>query len=188
MPEMQEENLPIALSNTGPLISIFQSDSLDILTALFGRIHISKACGAELSRHGWGDAVVQASSVLVSHELSDSEAMQARELARRIAVHPASKDPEPDNHLGEAEVMVLTQRPEFSGSVLLLDELAARAVATEIGLRISGFAGVLLLAVDESLLTADEVKARLEDCRQQGTHYSPAFIERIYQAAKEGEK
>jgi predicted nucleic acid-binding protein len=80
--------------------------------------------------------------------------------------------------------MVLAQRPEFADSVLLLDELAARAVAQELNLQMSGFAGVLLLAVDEALISADDLKRRLERCQQQGTHYSTAFIERIYQTAK----
>lgn len=82
--------------------------------------------------------------------------------------------------------MALVQRPEFAEGVLLLDELAARAVAAEAGIRVSGFAGILLLAVEEELITADEVKERLERCRRQGTHYSAEFIERVYQAAKEG--
>lgn len=187
MPEIRE-SLPIAVSNTGPLISIFQSDSLDLVLALFGRIHTSEACVVELMKHDWGDALVQAGTAITSYKLTDLEAVQAKEFARRIAVHPASRDAEPDNHLGEAEVMVLVQRPEFAGSVLLLDELAARAVAVEINLSVSGFAGVLLMAVDEGLLTANKVKERLERCQQQGTHYSIAFIERIYQTAKEGEK
>jgi predicted nucleic acid-binding protein len=209
MPETRE-NLPIAVSNTGPLISIFQSNSLDLVVALFGRIHTSKACEVELMRHDWGDALARAGPAIISHKLTSSESAQAKEFAKRIAVHPTSKDTEPDNHLGEAEVMVLVQRPEFAGSLLLLDELAARAVAAELNLSVSGFAGVLLLAVDEGLLTADEVKERLERCQQQGIHYSITFIhipllffliklfllgkekvwfiERIYQTAKEGEK
>jgi predicted nucleic acid-binding protein len=68
--------------------------------------------------------------------------------------------------------------------VLLVDELAARVVAEQMGLTISGFAGVLLVAVQEELLTANELKERLETCRQQGTHYSEAFIEQVYLAAK----
>jgi len=183
-----EEGLPIAVSNTGPLISAFQSDSFDLITALFDSVHTSEACVAELIRHGWEEALARVGSGIVSHKLTDSESEQAEELARQIAAHPVSKDPDPDNHLGEAEVMVLVQRPAFNGGVLLLDELAARAVATEADLTISGFPGVLLLAVDEGLLTADEVKERLEHCRQQGTHYSIAFIEQVYQAAKEGEE
>lgn len=68
--------------------------------------------------------------------------------------------------------------------MLLLDELAARAVAEELGLTLSGFAGVLLVAVREGLLTAEELKRRLETCQRQGTHYSEAFIEQVYLAAK----
>jgi predicted nucleic acid-binding protein len=181
----EEESLPIAMSNTGPLISAFQSDSYNLIAALFGTVHTSEACMTELVGHGWEEAVAQCGSRLVSHELTVSEAGHTAELAKRIAAHPASKDPEPNHHLGEAEVMVLAQQPEFGGAVLLLDELAARAVATEIGLDISGFAGVLLLAVEEGLLSAEEVRERLERCRREGTHYSAAFIDQIYQAAKE---
>jgi len=181
------ENLLIAVSDTGPLISIFQSDSLELVATLFGQIHISETCEVELVNHGWAGAITRAGVTIISHKLTGSEAAQAGDIARRIAAHPSSKNPEPDVHRGEAEVMVLVQRPEFADSVLLLDELTARAVAMELNLWVSGFAGVLLLAVDEALLTADDVKQRLKRCQQQGTHYSSAFIERIYQAAKEGE-
>ncbi len=181
-----DEGLLVIVSNTGPLVSAFQSDSLDLITALFGTVHISGTCRDELIGHGWGEALVQFGSRIVTHMVTDSEKEQAAELARRIATHPKSRDPEPDHHMGEAEVMILAQRPDFDGAVLLLDELAARAVATEIGLDISGFAGVLLLAVDEGLLTADEVQEKLNRCQQQGTHYSAAFIEQVYKAAKEG--
>jgi predicted nucleic acid-binding protein len=183
MPETKA-SLPILISNTGPLISIFQSESLELVTTLFGVIHTTATCIAELRRHDWGEAMAQAGPRIISHQLTDDEAALARKLAERIAAHPASKNPDPDHHLGKAEAMVLAQRPEFIGAVLLLDERAARAVAKEIGLTISGFAGVLLLAVEEGLLTAEELHERLESCRRQGTHYSKAFIEQIYLKAK----
>lgn len=179
------EGLSIVVSNTGPLISAFQSSSLGLITALLGTVHISEACRIEVIEHGWEEVLAQFDSCIISHKMTDSESVRSLELARRIAAHPVSKDLEPNHHLGEAEVMILVQRPEFVGTVLLVDELAARAVATEIGIDISGFAGVLLLAVDEGLLTADEVRERLKCCQQQGTHYSDAFIEQIFRAAKE---
>ena len=47
--------------------------------------------------------------------------------------------------------------------MLLLEELAASGAMTEeIGLKSSGFAGTLLVAVQEELLTADELEERLE--------------------------
>ena len=112
-----------------------------------------------------------------------TEEEMAWAIARQIASHPLSRDQVPDHHLGEAQTMVLAARPEFVNDALLLDELAARAVAEEIGLPLSGFAGVLLVAVQEGLLTADELEERLKTCQSQGTHYSEAFIERVYLAA-----
>jgi len=67
---------------------------------------------------------------------------------------------------------------------VLLDELTARAVAEELGLTLSGFAGVLLVAVQEGLLIVEELKKRLQICQRQGTHYSDEFIEEVYRAAK----
>ncbi len=174
---------PFAVSDTGPLISMFQSNSLSLALTLFGQIHISETCQAELIKHGWQNVLKQARTTLIVHKLTVTEVARAKQLAHLIAVHRMSKDPIADNHLGEAEAMVLVQRPKFAGGVLLLDELIARAVAKELRLRISGFAGVLLLAVYDNLLTASDVKKRLELCRQQGTHYSKAFIEQVYQRA-----
>ena len=183
-----ESSLFTVVSNTGPLISAFQSNSLDLIVELFGIIHTSDACVAELARHDWQEAMAQFGSDIVSHKLTESEAVMASELANRIAAHSVSKDSEPSHHMGEAEVMVLAQRSEFRESILLLDELAARAVATEIGLNISGFAGMLLAAVGEGLLTAEEAKDRLQQCQAQGTHYSTTFVEQIYRTAREVQK
>jgi hypothetical protein len=78
------ESIPIAVSNTGPLVSIFQSDSLDLVVALFGRIHTSEACTVELMKHDWGDALAQAGPTIISHKLTDCELAQAKEFARHI--------------------------------------------------------------------------------------------------------
>lgn len=131
--------------------------------------------------------VQQAGARLVHHELTDDEKSQANEIARQIAAHPRSTDKEIRHHLGEAEAMVLAQRHEFAGMLLLLDELAAREIATRSGLEITGFAGTLVMAAKKGLLSADQVRVRLVKCRQLGTHYSSALIEQMVQAAK-GEK
>ena len=181
---IREPGMTHAISDTGPLISVFQSDSLDLVTTLLPVIHIPSACVDELVRHGWGKSLRSAGPQIKTHYLTRAEKEMAWTIAQAIALHPLSRDPVPDNHLGEAQAMVLIARPEFVNDVLLLDELAARAVAEEIGLTLSGFAGVLLVAVQEGLLTADELKERLETCRRQGTHYSEAFVRQVYLAAK----
>ena len=176
-------NKPVAISDTGPLISMFQSNSFDLAVTLFGQVHTSDTCVTELAKHGWQDVVDKSNTTLITHKLTDTEAVRANRLAHRIAIDRISKDPEPLSHLGEAEIMVLAQRPAFRDGVLLFDELAARAVAKQLHLRISGFAGILLLAAHDGLLSANEVKKRLEDCRQQGTHYSIKFIQQVYKQA-----
>lgn len=175
----------LVVSDTGPLISIFQSDSLKLVLALFGKVHTSEGCLTEVRNHGWQVPVSQAGSTIVTHQLTAFEAKQARLVAQRIASHPRAKNPDPSRHLGEAEVIILALRSAFAGAVLLLDERIARSVAQEFNLNLSGFAGMLLLAVAKGLLTADGLRQRLERCQQQGTHYSAAFIERVYQAAQE---
>jgi predicted nucleic acid-binding protein len=132
------DDLDVVVSNTGPLISAFQSDSFEVIATLLGAIHTTIACRAELIRHGWQSHIDQAGAALVIHELTAVEDERAMTLARRIANHPISKDRNPINHLGEAEAMTLTQRAEFSNSAVLLDEVAARSVAVEDGLIISG--------------------------------------------------
>lgn len=181
---IREPGVTHAISDTGPLISIFQSDSLDLIITLLPVIHISPACVDELIRHGWKESLQSAASHVESHFLTQDEEETAWTIARQIASHPLSRDALPANHLGEAQAIAMAARPEFVNDVLLLDELAARAVAEEIGLTLSGFAGVLLAAVQEELLTADELKERLETCRRQGTHYSEAFIEQVYLTVK----
>jgi predicted nucleic acid-binding protein len=174
-------------SNPNAIALIFQSDSLDLVTALLPVIHIPPACADELASHGWDKPLRSASSQIKIQCLTEAEKETAWSIAQAIALHPLSRDSAPDDHLGEAQAMALATRPEFAYDVLLLDELAARAVAEEIGLTLSGFAGVLLAAVQEGLLTSDELKKRLKACQQQGTYYSETFIEQVYLAAK-GEK
>ena len=79
-------------------------------------------------------------------------------------------------------------RVEHQNDLLLLDELAAREIAKQRGVSLSGFPGVLLLAVQTGLITAEELKQRLEQCRQQGTHYGVKFIQQVYEMAKQNRR
>lgn len=173
-----------AISDTGPLISAFQSNSIDILIAVVGQIHITPTCRSELIRHGWAEFLIQIGASIHVQTLTPTEIKQAEAYAKQIALHPLSKDPEPFNHLGEAEAMALAQRSEFSHSAFLVDEQAGRGVAFELGLTISGFAGILLMAVDRDLLTPEQLREKLELCKRSGTHYGDKLIEHTYQLAK----
>ncbi len=177
-----------AVSNTGPLISTFQSNSFKLLTQIFAEIHTSPACVAELVGHGWKEAVDMASSKLVIVELTSDEKDHALRIAEQIAQHSNTSDATVTNHLGEAQAIVLALRADYQNDVLLLDELAARAIAKQQNVKLSGFPGILLLAVQGGLISAEELRTRLEVCRKQGTHYGTKFIEQVYKMAKQGRR
>jgi predicted nucleic acid-binding protein len=177
-----------AVCNTGPLISAFQSGSFPLLAQIFTEIYVSSVCVGELIRHGWEAEVQVATPPLVIVALTAEEEKRAYTIAEQIAQHPQNNDPVIENHLGEAQAITLALRSEHQGDVLLLDELAARAITKPLGVRLSGFPGVLLLAVQASLITADELKNRLERCRQQGTHYGVPFIQQVFEMARQGRR
>ncbi|MBV7336192.1 hypothetical protein KFU94_49750 [Chloroflexi bacterium TSY] len=178
----------VAISNTGPLISVFQSDSFDLVTEIFTEVWISEVCRSELIRHGWADEIEAAGSKLTIVDLTADEEQKALSIAKQIAQHPDTKDAIAENHLGEAQVIIVAMRNEHQNDVLLLDELAARAIAKQQGVKLSGFPGVLLLAVQSGLISAEELKARLETCREQGTHYGVSLIQRVYEMARQSRR
>ncbi|WP_423223610.1 hypothetical protein [Candidatus Amarolinea aalborgensis] len=120
--------------------------------------------------------------------LTADEEQRAYTIAEQVAQHPANNDPVVENHLGEAQAITLALRAEYQAGVLLLDELAARAVAKQLGIRLSGFPGVLLLAVQAGLITAEELRRRLEQCRQKGTHYGATFIQQVFDMARQSSR
>lgn len=174
-----------AVSNTGPLISAFQSGSFDLLVQIFAEVHVPTACIEELKKHGWEEEIRAASSKLVIVKLSAAEEKRAMTVARQIVRHPDANDPVVEHHLGEAQAIVLALRPEYWDDLLLLDELAARAIVRRMNIQLSGFPGVLLIAVQGGLISADVLKACLKKCREQGTYYGEAFIQRVYEMAKQ---
>lgn len=176
------------VSDTGPLISAYQSNSMPILMTLFAGISISPACASELKAHGWEGAMNATSSQLTITQLTSHEEIRALEIATQIAEQPESRNPDREHHLGESQAIILVQRKVYRNHVLLLDERAARIVARQLKIKLSGFPGVLLLASQVRLITAEEVKARLEMCLDKGTHYSTTLIQDVYAMAKHGRR
>ena len=184
---MRLKGATYAVSNTGPLISAFQSNSFSLLAEVFAEIHTTAACVAELVKHGWEEEFRAAPSRLVIVKLTEKEKEHARLFSKRIAQHPDTNDHVVKNHLGEAEALVVSLRPQYRNDVVLLDELAARAIAKQVGVKLSGFPGVLLLAVQAGLISPEELKNRLALCRKLGTHYSLRLIQQVYEMAKHGQ-
>lgn len=187
---MPSSALRVAVSNTGPLISAFQSGRVDILRQLYDAILIPDTELAEFEKHGAGDEIGEliACGFVVVHALTDAEQQAARAIADAIARSLFSKDREAAHHYPEAEAMVLMSRSASPAREILLDELAARAIAQERGAPVVGFAGVLIRASWQGLLSAESVRDALVMCQRQGTHYSDQFIAEVYRRLKEGVK
>ena len=171
-----------AASNTGPILSAFQCAGVKLLKRYVARIYVAPTQLAEFEKHGVGDdtqALVAEGFVVVASGLNKAEKDRARILASRIAAQPTSGDPDPTSHLPEAEMLVIATRPELRCKIVLLDEKAARTVAEEIGLRVTGFPGILARAGLDGLLTKNDIRQMLKRCQQRGTHYSDALIEHV---------
>ena len=64
-------------------------------------------------------------------------------------------------------------------AIILLDEKAARQVAGELGLKLTGFPGILGRAGLDGLLTKADIRQLLKTCQQQGTYYGDKLIETL---------
>lgn len=171
-----------AACNTGPLISAFQCSGVEWLERYLTRLYITPAERAELEHHGWLpaiDVLIGDGFAVIASDLNVAERQQAENLARRIAAHPLSGNPDPASHLPEAEMLVVARRPELHCRIVLLDEKAARAIAEEIGLRVTGFPGILARAGIDGLVTKSDIRSLLKLCQQQGTHYSDTLIAHV---------
>ncbi|MCI0694973.1 hypothetical protein L0337_23555 [candidate division KSB1 bacterium] len=178
-----EDRLVVA-ADTGPLLSVFQSNTMELLRRYFSCIFIVQSQLAEFQKHGAAteiQSLIDEGLVVVIKNLTDKEKSEAMEVARRIATEPSCRDPIVENHLPEAELLVVSQRLEIQCAGILLDERAARSVAENMGLNIGGFLGILGCAGLDGLLTKDEIRRLLQACQSLGTHYKSSLIEFVAQ-------
>jgi predicted nucleic acid-binding protein len=150
----------LTVSNTGPLIALAKVDLLPVLKSLFGRVKIPEAVQRELLGGTGGDVARLQSS------FSDFIDIQAPPpVPRHVA--DAVRDLGP----GEQEAIALAAHLR---ALLLIDDFAARSVATTLGVSITGTAGVLIQAKSAGLVPA--VLPVLSDMRAKGYWLSDALL------------
>jgi len=178
------EDRVIVAADTGPLLSVFQSNTTEFLRRYFSRIFIVQNQLVEFQKHSAAteiQSLIDEGLVVVIKNLTDKEKEEAMEVARRIATEPSCRDSIVPNHLPEAELIVVSQRAEIQCAGILLDERAARSVAKNMGLNIGGFLGILGRAGLDGLFTKDEIRRLLQTCQSLGTHYKSSLIEFVAQ-------
>ena len=148
----------MVISNTTPLIAFARIRELSLLQKIVGHILIPDAVWRE---------VTEAGSRLGSEEIRNASWVEVRPVRTIPSEIIPLLDP------GEAEAIALAE--EITASELLLDERAARAIATARGLNIIGTAGLLARAKQRGLITF--VRPFLERMQIQGIRYSRQFVE-----------
>ena len=147
----------MVVSNSTPLIAFARIGELELLRRIVGHVCIPAAVWDEITgatNRAGADEVQRAAWIEVRTPTS-----VGRDLTALL-------------DQGEAETIALAE--ELGASEVLLDERAARALASARGLQIIGSAGLLVRAKERGLI--DAVQPYLQRMRAQGVRFSDRFV------------
>ena len=160
----------LIISNTTPLINFAEIGRMDVLEALFGTITIPPAVAAELT--------AKAALFPAAAQVPAQAGIRLMPPADRLLVSGFAGMV----HAGEAECLALAM--EHPGSFLLLDDLAARELASSNQLLFTGTLGCLLQARRQGILPA--IQPLLEELRHKARFWiSDALAARVLRDAGE---
>lgn len=145
----------IVISDTTPFSELAKIGSLPLLQAVYGHVIIPQEVYEELLA---GPPIVRAT-------VQSASWIEVRSTNRQQVV--ALRD---DTGLGFGECAAMILAEASSADRLLLDDLAARKVAQERGLPVTGTIATLLVAKQQGQLAS--IKQALDDLRTQGTRIS----------------
>lgn len=136
------------LSDASPLIGLARIDGLPWLRELFGVVWVPQEVHRE---------------VLPNHELPDAQTLHAAFERGDLQVCSATPDTPVLPELDEGEAACIRMAlASTEPALLLMDERAGRAIATEHGLRVAGTAAIIGMARQRGLIpSAKTVFARL---------------------------
>jgi predicted nucleic acid-binding protein len=137
----------IIVSNTSPISNLAKVGQLSLMQKIYGRIAIPWAVREELLDERAGETVVTA---VLSATWLEIRPVQNQQLVDELRTHV---------NIGEAEAIALAV--EVEATRLLIDERLGRQAAKDLGLRIIGVLGILLLAKRQNLIKA--VKPVMDD-------------------------
>jgi len=154
------DSFPI-ICNAGPLIALAIVDQLQVLPALYKSILVPEAVWSEVVDSGFGRAGA-----------AKLKTAQWIEVVPSIAV-----DSFVEAELGRGESQVIALGRAREAALVLIDELLARRVASQVyGLRVKGSAGILVQAQKAGMIPA--VRPLLHEMKERGYYLSDRLIER----------
>lgn len=148
----------IVISDTTPIISLLKIEKLDILEKLFQKIIIPDAVYKELT----DNRQFQEEADIVR----ESQFIQRKMVQDEKSVHILQRAAGLD--LGESEAIIFAD--EARADWLLMDEIKGRQVAKNMGIRITGTIGIILMAYEESIITREEAKQSIQGLRMASRH------------------
>lgn len=158
----------MVLFNTSPIQYLYQLGLFDVLKALYGKIWLPEEVVQEIVQ-GQSEGVELPD--IKKHdfvEVLDSKGSTLNRLVR---------------DLGKGETAVIIHGLENPETMLVLDDLCARKVTLELGLKLTGTAGILIAAKSKGFIS--NVGMSLDQLEKLGFYLSPAHKSLILEKARE---
>ena len=144
-----------AVSDAGPLIHLAEIDSLELLSA-FDTLLIPETVYEEVEAGGVPDGISDLSYELVE---ADERSVESEEL-----------------DAGERAALAVAREHDV---ILLTDDLAAREVASDVGVEVHGSLGVIALGYGRGLLDRGEAASRMRALQRETSLFvTEAVVER----------
>lgn len=165
----------IIVADTTPLISLIKCDCLRVLQELFGEVHIPEAVYMELtSNPKFAEEALAITNSDFIHRVNLEDQKSVTLFKRATGLD-----------IGESEAIILSDN--LNADFLLIDEVKGRKIAIQMGIHIMGTVGILLLAYDLGILSAEDIKAIVELLRNSNRHISERLFKQLIDKISEKE-
>jgi predicted nucleic acid-binding protein len=151
----------IVVSDTSPICYLLLINHINILQVLYNVVIIPQTVADELS-------AFESPSVVKNWIAQPPDWIQIQPLKTRHYIELGKLDP------GEQEAILLAE--ELKADLVILDDKAARQIASERGLRIIGLLGIVKDAARASLL---DLETTFEQLQAVGFWVTPILLERL---------
>ena len=148
----------IVVSYTTPLISLLKIKRIGLLEKLFGEVVIPQAVFTELT--------VDIRFAEEAEVIKNEKFISVKEVSNMASVNILKRATGLDQ--GESEAIILSD--EIQADILLMDEAKGRKISDQMGIHIMGTIGILMVAYEDDILTADEVKNCIDGLQNAGRH------------------
>lgn len=157
----------IIVSDTTSLIVLEKLQALPLLCGLFSKVLVPQVVFAELcAGSAQANALLQDCPCLQVVEVPDSQRLSSLLLML---------------DQGEANAIELAATSHLP---LIIDERKGRIVAQQLGIRITGFAGLLIQAVRNQLIDRQQANELLDQAVANGLHLAPHLQQQVKEVIK----